>query len=75
MNTLPVPLLLVTAALSGQLGAQLAPLGKEPEIKPTGAIIAADSVPMHDGKPNVPPKGFVALFDGDTLDGWFGHGT
>ena len=24
---------------------------------------------------NVPPDGFVALFNGKDLSGWFGHGT
>lgn len=31
-----------------------------------------------DGQPlaqNEAPEGFVALFDGESLDGWFGHGT
>lgn len=24
---------------------------------------------------NQPPEGFISLFNGENLDGWFGHGT
>ncbi|MBT8044584.1 MAG: DUF1080 domain-containing protein [Verrucomicrobiae bacterium] len=27
------------------------------------------------GAHNTPPEGFTALFNGENLDGWFGHGT
>ena len=36
-------------------------------------VIAADTA--EGGKLNVPPKGFVALFNGTDLDGWWGLGT
>lgn len=31
--------------------------------------------PANGQENNVPPKGFTALFDGKTVDGWFGWGT
>lgn len=31
--------------------------------------------PLVAGGLNEPPEGFVALFNGKNLDGWFGHGT
>lgn len=48
---------------------------KNPTPAPLGAILSSDDVPLFDGKLNQPPAGFKALFNGDTLDGWFGHGT
>jgi len=61
---------LVAGALSPVLSAQTVP-----EVMPLGALIAGDSLPLFDGPANQPPPGFKALFDGNTLDGWFGHGT
>lgn len=62
------------AASASSLFAQTS-LEPKSDTSPLGTIIAQDSVPLHDGKLNQPPAGFKALFDGDSLDGWFGHGT
>ena len=41
------------------------------------AVVAifALQVAAHADAPNEPPKGFAALFDGKSLDGWWGWGT
>ena len=65
-------LLLLAAASVGTASAQL---GKEPKLPLPGTIIQSNDAPLFDGKPNQPPTGFTALFDGNTLNGWFGHGT
>ena len=42
-------------------------------------LVSAFSVAMPDvarsAEPNQPPEGFTALFDGKSLDGWWGWGT
>ena len=46
-------------------------------VLPAAALIATmlSVTPLAHAEHNQPPEGFTALFDGKTLDGWWGWGT